>query len=261
MTEGVNARLKRLRRNIIQAAFSAREGHIASAFSILDLLWVSYDRVLRSFPGDPKNEGRDRFILSKGHGSLGLYAVLAEKGFFSEEELSRFARFDSRLGGHPDANKVPGVEASTGSLGHGLPMAVGMAIALRLRGSERRIVVLMGDGECNEGPVWEGALLAAHHRLASLTCIIDDNHSTDRALRLGDIAAKFAAFEWSAAIIDGHDHEAIYNALARPAPDRPTVIVAETVKGRGCPLMENNPAWHHRVPTPEELPSILQSVV
>lgn len=252
--------LRALREEIIRAAMAAGEGHIPSAFSILDVLWVLYDRVLRFDPRDPSGEGRDRFVLSKGHGSLGLYAVLAAKGFFPLEELRGFARYDSRLGGHPDRNKVPGVEASTGSLGHGLPIAVGMAMALRIKRSDRRVFVLVGDGECNEGSIWESALLAAHHELAGLTCIVDYNHSNDRALRLGDVAAKFAAFGWTATDVDGHDHEALARMLSDRHPGRPSAVVAHTVKGHGCPPMENNPAWHHRVPSGEELPGLLEAL-
>lgn len=195
----------------------------------------------------------------EGHGVLALYAVLAAKGFFPPSELDRFAAFDSPLGGHPDRNKVPGVEASTGSLGHGLPMGVGMALGMRIRGIDRRVFVLVGDGECNEGAIWEAALLAAHHKLTNLTCIVDYNHSTDRALLLGDIADKFRTFDWAAATVDGHDREALLG-LAWADSVRPTAIIAKTVKGYGCKQMENNPAWHHRVPTQDELPAILEGL-
>jgi len=235
--EGQGGHLNRLKRQIVLAACAAGEGHIASAFSVLDMLWILYDQVLRFDPKNPRSDERDRFVLSKGHGSLALYAVLAEKGFFPAAELEGFAEFHSRLGGHPDCNKVPGVEASTGSLGHGLPMGVGMG--LRIRKIDRRVVVLVGDGECNEGSIWEAALLAAHHHLANLTCIVDYNHSTDRALLMGDIASKFASFGWVASGINGHDHDALLEALTRGRQDRPTVIVAETVKGFGCKIMES----------------------
>jgi transketolase len=253
-------KINSLKRAILEAACSAKEGHVPSAFSILDILAVLYGRVLRIDPKDPKNQGRDRFVLSKGHGSLALYAVLAEKGFFPISELKRFASFDSPLGGHPDCNKVPGVEASTGSLGHGLPMAIGMALGMRIRKVKKRVFVLVGDQECNEGSIWESALLAFHHQLSNLTCVVDYNHSTDRSLLLGDIAAKFAAFGWSTTTINGHDHQAIYDAMIRTDPNRPIVIVAETIKGFGCKQMENNPAWHHRTPTQDELPVILKEL-
>jgi len=250
--------INRLKKEIVVATMRASEGHIPSAFSILDILWVLYSRVLHIDPNNPRSDNRDRFILSKGHGALALYALLAERGFFPTFELERFATFNSILGGHPDCNKVPGVEASTGSLGHGLPMGVGMAMGMRIRGVNSNVYVLVGDAECNEGSIWESALLAKHHRLSNLTCIVDYNHSTDRALLLGDIAAKFSSFGWFASTIDGHNHGAIYDALIKRKTDRPTAIIAETVKGYGCKRMENNPAWHHGAPTHEELSSILE---
>ena len=259
MTE-IQSLINRSKRQIVLSTVATGEGHIPSAFSILDILWVLYDRVLRIDPKNPKSNSRDRFVLSKGHGALALYAVLAEKSFFPVCELKQFATFDSSLGGHPDWNKVPGVEASTGSLGHGLPMGVGMALGMRIRKVNRRVFVLVGDAECNEGSIWEAVLLAAHHRLSNLTCIVDYNHSTDRALLLGDIGAKFTAFGWTSSTINGHDHDAIYKALISSCASRPTVIVAETIKGFGCKQMENNPAWHHRAPTINELPAILKEL-
>ncbi len=253
-------RINRLKKQIITATVPVEEGHIPSAFSILDILWVLYSRVLHIDPNNPRSDNRDRFILSKGHGALALYAVLAERGFFPTSELERFATFNSLLGGHPDCNKVPGVEASTGSLGHGLPIGIGIAMGMRIRKVKNRVFVLVGDQECNEGSIWESVLLAAHHRFSNLTCIVDNNHSTDRSLLLGDIAAKFSSFGWFAITIDGHDHNSIYDALIKRKPDRPTAIIAETVKGYGCKRMENNPAWHHRAPTREELPSILEEL-
>jgi transketolase len=252
--------LNQLKRQIITATTVTKEGHIPSALSILDIVWVLYDRVMRFHPKNPKSDDRDRFILSKGHGSLALYSVLAAKGFFPASELEQYCTFKSRFGGHPDSNKVPGVEASTGSLGHGLPFGVGVAMALRIRKIDRRVFVLVGDAECNEGSIWEATLLAAHHGLSNLTCIVDYNHSTDRALGMGDIAAKFDSFGWSAVKINGHDAAAIENALRQRNPNRPTAIVAETIKGHGVKQMENNPAWHHRSPSKEELESMLQEL-
>lgn len=250
-----------LKRRIVETATAAGEGHIASAFSILDILWVLYDEILSIDPKHPSDQKRDRFFLSKGHASLGLYAVLSEKGFFPVEEMSRFGTFDGILGGHPDRNKVPGVEASTGSLGHGFPMAVGTAFGLRIQGGTQRVVVLIGDGEANEGTIWESALLAAHHKLENLCCIIDFNHSTDRALELGNLRAKFESFGWDSVSIQGHDQQEIREALHRKHPGKPLAIIAETVKGNGVNMMENNPAWHHRAPTAEELNIILKELV
>ncbi len=190
--------------------------HDGSTRSTVDVLWVLYDRILRYDPRHPKSEERDRFVLSKGHGPLALYAILADKGFFSMALLP---------GNHPDRNLAPGVETSTGSLGHGFPMAVGMAMALRIKKSDRRVFVLIGDGECNEGSVWETALLAGNQYLPNLTCIIINNHSSSQ--NLGDIAAKFAAFGWAATTIDGRSHEQIYEALTQRDSSRPTAVVAE----------------------------------
>ncbi len=251
--------MNELKRMIVKSAATAGEGHIASAFSILDILWVLYDRVLSIHPERPDDPDRDRFILSKGHASLGLYAVLAKKEFFPASELDTFGTYKSILGGHPDRNKVPGVEASTGSLGHGFPVAVGVAIGLKIKENSAHVYVLVGDGECNEGTVWESALLAAHHNLDNLTCIIDYNHSTDRALSVGDLVTKFTSFGWESVEVDGHDHTAIEKALLLRT-GAPIAIIANTTKGKGLQMMENNPAWHHKAPTESELKNILQQL-
>jgi len=255
-----NPCLKKMKRQIVKAAHSAREGHVASAFSILDIMWVLYDRVMKIDPSRPNDLRSDRFILSKGHASLALYAVLAEKGFFPSDNFYTFCKYNSILGGHPDCRKVPGVEASTGSLGHGFPIALGVALGSKIRHFENRIFCLIGDGECNEGTIWESALLAAHHQLSNLCCIVDYNHSTDRALDLGDLAGKFKSFGWDVLTISGHDHEEIFRALNHRPNNQPLVIVAETIKGRGVKRMENQPAWHHRAPNDEELESILEEL-
>jgi len=249
-----------LRMQIIKASADANEGHIPSALSILDILWVLYDRVLNIYPDYPDHPDRDRFILSKGHASLGLYAVLAEKGFFDKSLMQSFGAYKSILGGHPDRNKVPGVEASTGSLGHGFPMGVGIALALRIKKSSSRVFTIVGDGECNEGSVWEAILLSAHHNLNNLVCIIDYNHSTDRALTVGNLAGKFREFGWIMREIDGHDHEEIRNACHDVPLGAPLVVIANTIKGKGFGIMENSPAWHHRSPSKEELAEILRSL-
>ena len=201
------------------------EKHSSSSLSTLDVLWVLYDRILRFDPENPRWENRDRFVLSKGHGCASYYAILADKGFFPTSTLKTFMQYDSILGAHPDRNQVPGVEASTGSLGHGLPMAVGMAIALRIKKSDRRVFALIGDGECNEGSIWEAFLLAENLQLSNLTCIAINNHSS--SLELGDLATKFAAFGWVSTTISGHDHEQIYTSLSYRDSTRPTAVVAE----------------------------------
>ena len=221
MTSTDIARIKRL-----MSLATGDEKHGSSSLSTLDVIWILYDRILRFDPKNPRWENRDRFVLSKGHGCVSYYAILADKGFFPTSTLKTFMQYDSILGAHPDRNQVPGVEASTGSLGHGLPMAAGMAIALLLKKSDRRVFALVGDGECNEGSIWEAALLAGNLQLSNLTCIAINNHSSSR--ELGDLAAKFEAFGWVATTINGHDHEQIYESLSCRDSRRPTAVVAET---------------------------------
>lgn len=200
------------------------EKHEASALSTLDVLFVLYEHVLRIDPGNPDWDGRDRFLLSKGHGPLAYYAVLARKGFFSSQELTHFLRSDGILGSHPDRTQVPGVEVSTGSLGHGLPMAVGVAYALRARRlDDQRVFVLTGDAELNEGSNWEAILHAGARGLGNLTLIVVDNRSSE--VEMGDIARKLDAFGWDAVTVDGRDHEALRAALERRG-DAPTAVVA-----------------------------------
>ncbi|MCX6799974.1 MAG: transketolase [Candidatus Falkowbacteria bacterium] len=250
--------LYNLKKKIIKICTNAKEGHIPSALSILDIVWVLYDKVLKINPKNSKDPNRDYFILSKGHASLALYVVLAEKGFFNSNELENFGKFNSILGGHPSRNKVPGVEASTGSLGHGLPIAVGLALGLKIKKKDNRVFAIVGDGESNEGTIWESAFLASHHELSNLCCVIDHNHSTDRALSVGDLVLKFKSFGWNALVIDGHNQEEILKALSVRSKDKPLAIIAETIKGKGFKMMENNPAWHHKFPNEEELKLLLE---
>lgn len=242
--------LNALRREIVQLAYDAGEGHIASALSILDIVYVLYDKILQP---------EDRFVLSKGHGCLALYVVLAQKGIISQEQLHSYLKFDGDLGGHPDRNKVPGVLCSTGSLGHGLPQAVGVALAKKIKKEPGRVYCLVGDGECNEGSIWESLLLASHHKLGNLTIIVDYNRSGDRAVRLDDLWDKFEAFGINTFdLLDGHKHEFIsqMSVWGSSRPNEPVGVIANTTKGFGCERM-SSPAWHHRVPTAEELPEIL----
>lgn len=199
--------------------------HDPSAHSTMAVLAALYNQVLHYDPKNPQWEERDRFLMSKGHGPLALYAILAQKGFFAKEELTKFLEWDGILGGHPDRNRVPGVEASTGSLGHGFPMAIGVALGLKAKQNERRVYVLIGDGETNEGAVWEGVLLAGDMGLSNLTAILIDNRSSTR--NLGDVAAKFRAFGWQAETADGRDETALAQGLNSPAADRPSLVVAE----------------------------------
>lgn len=253
--------LDELRRSIVSASYASHEGHVPSALSILDILVVLYERILKIDPKNPSNPKRDRFILSKGHASLGLYAVLAENGFFPKEWMGTFGEFDSRLGGHPDRTKVPGVEVSSGSLGHGFPMAVGMAMGLKIAKNPASVYALIGDGESNEGTIWESALIASHHKLDNLCCIIDYNHSTDRALSVGKMEDKFESFGWKCAVVaDGHDHDKLERALRMAHKGQPLAIIADTIKGKGVKIMENNPAWHHKSPNKEEFEQIMKDL-
>lgn len=243
--------IEKMRRSIITVATKSQEGHIASALSILDILWVLYDKVLKA---------EDKFILSKGHGCLALYAVLTEKGMITQGEFNSFCASGSSLGGHPDMRKVCDIEASTGSLGHGLPIAVGMAMGREINDDNGRIFCLIGDGECNEGSIWESLLIASHHNLTNLTCIVDYNHSTDRALKLDDLSDKFRAFGWAVTHINGHDHELLEHWMSVNTPGKPNIIIADTVKGFGVKRMENNPEWHHKQPSLKEFNEILKEL-
>lgn len=215
--------------NELMALQTGDEKHEPSATSTLDVLHVLYDRILHVDPDDPSWEERDRFLLSKGHGPMAFYAVLARKGFFPRDELPRFMSWGGRLGGHPDRSQVPGVEVSTGSLGHGLPMAVGVAYALRAKGlDEQRVVVLTGDAELNEGSNWEAILHAGAFGLSNLTLVVVDNRSG--SLRMGPIAEKLTAFGWDAVTVDGRDHGALESAFSRRV-ERPSAVVAE-VEGK-----------------------------
>lgn len=241
-----------LRRTIVRALACAGRGHIGPSLSLVEILRVLFDSVLRYDPACPRWPGRDRFILSKGHGCLALYALLAEKGFFPEAELWKFCRFEGILGGHPDP-KVPGVEVSTGSLGHGLPVAVGMALEARLSGRPNRVFVVLGDGECDEGSNWEAAMSAAKHKLSSLTVLVDYNKlqsydTTAAVLDLEPFADKWRSFGFAVAEVDGHDVAALEAVLARLplGPDKPTAIICHTVKGKGIACAERNLAWHHK---------------
>ena len=214
----------------LMALATGDEKHDESSTSTLDALWVLYDRVLRVDPSAPKDEARDRFILSKGHGPSAYYAVLAAKGFFPEDLLAGFLEWGSPLGSHPDRNQVPGVEASTGSLGHGLALAVGSALALRARGStDQRVVVLCGDAELNEGSNWESVLLAPYLNLTNLTLLVIDNHSS--TIPMGPWEARLGSFGWDVVVVDGHDHEQLFDALSTRPTERPNAVVADIPEG------------------------------
>jgi transketolase len=252
--------MKSLRTNILKVSSESGEGHVPSALSILDIIFVLYNEFIGSTKDSSVAARENRFILSKGHASLALYAVLHHFGKLSEEDLYSFAKFESKLGGHPDRNKIQEVECSSGSLGHGLPQGVGLAMALRITESAGHVYVLIGDGEANEGTIWESALLASNHDLENLTCIVDNNQSSVRAVDMGKLADKFAAFGWKTIEVNGHDHEAIRQALVAREAGKPVAIIAHTIKGYGILSMESNPSWHHRSPTSEELTQLLGEI-
>jgi transketolase len=205
------------------------EKHDESSTSTLDAIWVLYDRILRVDPRDPRWERRDRFVLSKGHGPVAFYAVLADRGFFPPEELATFLRYDGRLGSHPDRTLVPGVEASTGSLGHGLPMAVGIAFAVRAKRLPARVVVLCGDAELNEGSNWEAIMLAPYLALSNLTLLVIDNHSS--VIPMEPWEARLGAFGWRVELVSGHDEDDLERGLSTVDLDRPTAVVADVPEG------------------------------
>jgi len=244
--------MNKIIKRIVNLSHKSKEGHLGSSLSVLDILYVLYERFIIS-----KNDDRNRFILSKGHASLGLYAIL--ENFNLLDDLDTFCQFNSKIGGHP-SHSLNEVEASTGSLGHGLPIAIGMALAYKIKNYKQRIFVVIGDGEMNEGSVWEAILLASHHKLNNITCVLDYNRSNDRALKLDNIINKINAFNWNCIEINGHDHQQIAEALSIENENKPTFIVANTVKGKGISFMENNPEWHHKSPNNEEYQKILQEL-
>jgi transketolase len=240
--------------------------HVASALSMADILAVLYGGILRVDPAAPKRPDRDRFVLSKGHAGAAVYAALAESGFFPVEKLQTHYQDGSDLS-HVSHKGIPGVELSTGSLGHGLPVAAGMAYAGRLRGHAHRVFVLLSDGECDEGSNWEAILFAAHHQLDNLIAIVDYNKIQSLApvadtLRLEPFADKWTSFGWSVVEVDGHDHDQLRSAFsALPAtPGKPTCVLAHTTKGKGISFMENTVLWHYRTARGQELAAALQEL-
>jgi transketolase len=246
-------RSKYLRRTIVEALEGGRRGHLGSSMSLVEILRVMYDSFLDYRPQDPTWSERDRCILSKGHGCLALYAILADKGFFPKEELKTFCLPTSRMGGHPEWGKLPGVEASTGALGHGLSMGVGMAIAAKIRKQTYRVVVITGDGEINEGSVWEAAMSASKHRLSNLTVLVDYNKlqsygTTREVLDLEPLADKWRSFGFEVQEVDGHDVGLLEKVIANLpiSQHKPNVIICHTIKGKGFPFAEGKADWHHK---------------
>ena len=253
-----------LRRDVVDMIISGKGGHIGGDMSMMDILVTLYFKVINISPENQDDPDRDRFILSKGHSVEALYAVLAKKGFFPiAEVIEKFSKFGSPYIGHPN-NKLPGIEMNSGSLGHGLPVAVGMALAGKQDGRNYRVYTIMGDGELAEGSVWEGAMSAGHYKLDNLCAVVDRNRlqisgSTEDVMHHDDLQARFEAFGWHVIQVNGHDYDALAASFeeAKHTKGQPTVLIANTVKGCGSAVMENKAGWHHHVPSQEEYEQIL----
>ena len=263
----MEALAKRLRRHIVTMLGKAGSGHPGGSLSAVEILSTLYFRVLRHNSQDPQWPDRDRFILSKGHAAPVLYATLAECGYFPVEELSTLRQLDSRLQGHTDRTRTPGVEMSAGSLGQGLSFAIGVALAGRLNSKQYRVHVLLGDGECDEGQVWEAAMAAAHFKLDNLVAIVDRNQLqidgwTCDVMDLEPFNQKWQAFGWHVIEVDGHDFSQLIDAFdrAKAVTGQPAVIIAHTTKGKGVSFMENNPDFHGKAPTPDQVKTALKEL-
>lgn len=256
-----------IRRHIIEMLHKSGSGHPGGSLSAADIVTVLYFKEMKIDPKNPKWEDRDRFVLSKGHAAPVLYAALAEKGYFEIEELSKLRKIDSMLQGHPDMKGTPGVEMSTGSLGQGFSAASGMAIAGKLDNKDYRVYVLLGDGELQEGIIWETAMSAAHYKLDNLTAILDFNKLqidgfNKEVMSIDPVTDKFKAFGWQVIEIDGHNYEEIIEAIqrAKETKDQPTIIIAHTIKGKGVSFMENQVGWHGNAPKDEERDQALKEL-
>lgn len=257
---------KDIRKKIYQIAHFAGGGHMGASFSMADIISVLYfDNVLKYDAQNPEWEERDKFILSKGHASYALYAVLARAGYFPEEELRHVGQTGSKFGGHPKMYDIPGVEASTGALGHGLSFAIGIAYANKVDKRKSHVYVVLGDGECQEGSVWEGALSAPTLELDNMTVIVDHNKlqamdDLENIVHMKPFADKWKAFGWNVVEIDGHNYTEIKKALLVRQAGVPTLVIANTVKGKGVSFMENVPIWHYRMPNEQELPILMKEL-
>jgi transketolase len=248
-----------IRKNVIEAVYNSQSGHPGGSLSIADILSVLYFKEMKVDISNPKDPNRDRFVLSKGHCSPALYGTLAEKGFFPKEEIKKFRQADSYLQGHPEMKKVPGVDMSTGSLGQGICAANGMALAGKLDGKSYRVYSILGDGELEEGQVWEAAMFAAHYKLDNLTAFVDFNGlqidgDITKVMSPLPIDDKFRAFGWHVIVIDAHDYNQIEAAIneAKATKGKPTCIVAKSTKGKGVSFMENQASWHGSAPNKEQ---------
>lgn len=264
----LKAKSYELRQNILDIVMSGKGGHIGGDMSVIDILTVLYFDIMNITPENQDNPDRDYFIMSKGHSVEALYAVLAAKGFFPlETVLESFSKFGSAYIGHPN-NKLPGIEMNSGSLGHGLPVSVGMALAGKQSGKSYRVYTVMGDGEQAEGSVWEAAMAASNYKLDNLCATVDRNHlqisgNTEDVMALTDLVGKYTAFGWNViSVADGNDCQELAAAyrLAAQTKGKPSMIIANTLKGCGSRVMENKAEWHHKVPTPEEYTSIMEEL-
>ncbi|OEF97879.1 transketolase [Desulfuribacillus alkaliarsenatis] len=251
---------QRIRQDICIMTCQAKSGHPGGSLSAADILAYLYFQEMNVDPKNPKNPDRDRFVLSKGHASPVLYGALAEKGYFPRAELENFRKIGAMLQGHPEMKGIPGVDMSTGSLGQGLAAANGMALAGKLDKMDYRVFVMMGDGEIQEGMIWESAMAAAHYKLDNVTAFLDYNGlqidgPTEEVMALGDVAAKWQSFNWHTIEINGHCFEEIHAAVqeAKTIKDKPTIIIAQTLKGKGVSYMENQVGWHGNAPSQEQL--------
>lgn len=249
--------------NILKMTTEAKASHVASALSVVDLISVLYAKVVKFDINNPELIERDKVILSKGHAASALYSVLGIVGFFPTEWLSNYCKNDSELGGHVTSAKVPGVELSTGSLGHGLPYGLGIAFSDRKENLISRTFIIMSDGECDEGTTWESALFANHHELKNVCVIIDRNRiqslgDTEDTLRLEPFDKKWLSFGWDVRVIDGHNYDQIFEAL-KPS-EKPLCVIAETIKGKGVDFMENSVLWHYRPPNNDDLRQALHKL-
>lgn len=249
----------KVRKNALTAVYSASSGHPGGSLSIADVLTLLYFEVMNVDPKNPKDENRDRFVLSKGHCAPALYGTLAEKGFFPVDDMKTFRNVSSYLQGHPDMNKVAGVDMSTGSLGQGVSVAGGMALAAKLDKKDYRVYSVLGDGELEEGQVWEQAMFAAHYKLDNLTIFVDNNGlqidgNIADVMNPNPIDEKFKAFGWNVIVTDAHDFEKLLDAVeqAKAAKGKPTAVIMKSTKGKNVSFMENNPAWHGAAPNKEQ---------
>ncbi len=252
---------KDLRKKIVKMIYNAGEGHIPSSFSIVDIINYIYKNELKYNPKKPKWKKRDYFILSKGHGAAALYVVLNKFKFLNDKTLRSYGKDNSILGGHPDSTKVPGVEASTGSLGHGFPFAVGIAKGLQIKGMRNKIFCLLGDGECQEGSIWEAANIASNFKLTNIICMVDWNKSAQQLMPIENLVNRWKSFGWHTEKCNGHsntDFKKVFKKLSNKKILKPKIIILDTIKGKGVKFLEGHGTWHHKIPNLTELKEINQ---